>query len=199
MKGKEKCKALKEIRKQIAENNDIEYVVEECKHKGDCKGTCPKCEAELRYLEKELVKKQKVGQKLAVLGVSMGIAASFSGCDFDDAMEVITYPGVKVIETISGVLPGGTNQVDGDMGYVEPLGGEDTIDPGYFELEGEPTIDPDYIDPIEYTIDGEEEICPIDDDFELEGDVAFDPEADYTPDSEIELDFEEEIIDIETE
>ena len=32
MKGKEKCKALKEIRKQIAENNNIEYVVSECKH-----------------------------------------------------------------------------------------------------------------------------------------------------------------------
>ena len=54
MKGKEKCKALKEIRKQIAENNNIEYVVSECKHKGECKGTCPKCEAEVRYLEKEL-------------------------------------------------------------------------------------------------------------------------------------------------
>ena len=35
MQGKEKCKALKEIRKQIAENNDIKYVVDECKHKGD--------------------------------------------------------------------------------------------------------------------------------------------------------------------
>lgn len=54
MRGKEKCKALKEIRKQIAEKNDIEFAVSECTHKGDCKGTCPKCEAELRYLERQL-------------------------------------------------------------------------------------------------------------------------------------------------
>ncbi|MCR4687839.1 MAG: hypothetical protein K5659_09735, partial [Lachnospiraceae bacterium] len=76
MKGKEKCKALKEIRKQIAENNNIEYVVSECKHKGECKGTCPKCEAEVRYLEKELEKRRSLGQKVAIAGVSMGIAAS---------------------------------------------------------------------------------------------------------------------------
>ena len=50
-KGKKTCKILKEIRRQIAEANDIEYVVEECQYKGDCLGTCPKCEAEVRYLE----------------------------------------------------------------------------------------------------------------------------------------------------
>ena len=47
--GKRTCKILKEIRRQIAEANDIEYVVEECQYKGDCLGTCPKCEAEVRY------------------------------------------------------------------------------------------------------------------------------------------------------
>lgn len=47
-KGKRTCKILKEIRRQIAEANDIEYVVEECQYKGDCLGTCPKCEAEVR-------------------------------------------------------------------------------------------------------------------------------------------------------
>ena len=59
--GKEKCKALKQIRKQIADNNDIKYAVEECKHKGNCKGTCPKCEAEVRYLERELEKRINTG------------------------------------------------------------------------------------------------------------------------------------------
>ena len=42
--GKEKCRILKEIRAEIARANDIEWVVSECKHKGNCKGTCPKCE-----------------------------------------------------------------------------------------------------------------------------------------------------------
>ena len=43
--GKQTCKILKEIRKQIAEKNDIAFVTEECRHKGDCAGTCPACEA----------------------------------------------------------------------------------------------------------------------------------------------------------
>ena len=74
MKGKEKCKALKEIRKKIADENDIPYVVEECSHKGECKGTCPKCEAELRYLERELERKEKIGKKLAVVGLVAAVA-----------------------------------------------------------------------------------------------------------------------------
>ena len=40
-KGKRTCKILKEIRKQIAQNNDIEFITSECKHQGDCLGTCP--------------------------------------------------------------------------------------------------------------------------------------------------------------
>ena len=40
-RGKQVCKILKDIRKQIAEENDIEFITSECKHKGDCAGTCP--------------------------------------------------------------------------------------------------------------------------------------------------------------
>lgn len=46
-RGKQTCKILKEIRRQIAEANDIEFVTSECRYKGDCLGTCPKCEAEV--------------------------------------------------------------------------------------------------------------------------------------------------------
>ena len=86
MIGKEKCKALKEIRAKIAEENDIEYVVSECKHKGDCKGTCPKCEAELVYLEKELAKRRSLGKKVYVTGLAVGMAATMSGCVVKDAI-----------------------------------------------------------------------------------------------------------------
>ena len=41
-KGKRTCKILKEIRAQIAAENDIAFVTSECKHQGDCAGTCPK-------------------------------------------------------------------------------------------------------------------------------------------------------------
>ena len=72
-KGKQTCKILKEIRKQIAEENDIELVISECTYQGDCKGTCPKCEAEVRYLERELEKRQRMGKAAVVAGLSVGL------------------------------------------------------------------------------------------------------------------------------
>ncbi len=75
-KGKQTCKILKEIRKQIAAENDIELVVSECTYQGDCLGTCPKCEAEVRYLERELEKRQRMGKAAMVAGLSVGLLAS---------------------------------------------------------------------------------------------------------------------------
>lgn len=73
MSGKNKCKILKEIRQKIAEENDIELVTSECKYQGECSGTCPKCEEELRYLEKELKKRQMLGKGIAVAGVAAAL------------------------------------------------------------------------------------------------------------------------------
>ena len=72
-KGKQTCKILKEIRKQIAVENDIKLVIEECTYQGDCLGTCPKCEAEVRYLERELEKRQRMGKAAVVAGLSVGL------------------------------------------------------------------------------------------------------------------------------
>ena len=86
MNGKSKCKILKQIRQQIAAENDISYVVSECKHQGDCLGTCPKCEAEVRYLEEELHKKQLMCKKVAVAGVAAAIMLGTAGCDLIDIL-----------------------------------------------------------------------------------------------------------------
>ena len=75
-RGKQTCKILKEIRKQIAAENDIDLVVSECTYQGDCLGTCPKCEAEVRYLERELEKRQRMGKAAMVAGLSVGLLAS---------------------------------------------------------------------------------------------------------------------------
>lgn len=80
-KGKQTCKILKEIRKQIAAENDIEFVTSECTHKGDCRGTCPKCEAEVRYLERELEKRQRMGKAAIFAGMSLGTLFAATGCD----------------------------------------------------------------------------------------------------------------------
>lgn len=52
--GKEKCEILKRIRKDVAERYGLDYTPSECTHKGDCSGTCPKCDSELQELQREL-------------------------------------------------------------------------------------------------------------------------------------------------
>lgn len=100
MFGKEKCKYLREIRKKIALENDIALVTSECTFKGECKGTCPKCEAEVRYLEQELDKRKKLGKIVSIAG--------------------LTIAGVA-----SGSLLASCSEVDGDMDY-NPFG-EDNL------------------------------------------------------------------------
>ncbi|MCR4649743.1 MAG: hypothetical protein K5776_11770 [Lachnospiraceae bacterium] len=121
MNGKEKCKALKEIRRKIAENNDIYYAVEECQHKGDCKGTCPKCEAELRYLERELERRAALGKAVAFAGISLGVVSTFAAC---------TGVGINPVNHIDGGMSGPVDYA-GDIQPVEPeyiIDGDVSID-----------------------------------------------------------------------
>lgn len=73
-RGKQTCKILKEIRRQIAKANDIEYITAECQYYGDCLGTCPKCEAEVRYLEEQLVQRKATGKAIVLFGVTTMMA-----------------------------------------------------------------------------------------------------------------------------
>ncbi|MBR5655546.1 MAG: energy transducer TonB [Prevotella sp.] len=71
-KGKSTCKTLKDIRKRIAQANDIVYEPHECRYEGPCLGTCPACEAEVRYLENQLSRRRMLGRAISLLGVSAG-------------------------------------------------------------------------------------------------------------------------------
>ena len=75
-KGKSTCKLLKSIRQQIADANGISYQPKECHHKGDCAGTCPACEEEIRYLERELKARKGNGFGMKVAGIAAGICAT---------------------------------------------------------------------------------------------------------------------------
>ena len=75
-KGKSTCKLLKDIRQQIADANGISYRPIECHHKGDCAGTCPACEEEIRYLERELKARKGNGFGMEVAGIAAGICAT---------------------------------------------------------------------------------------------------------------------------
>ena len=76
VKGKSTCKLLKDIRQQIADENGISYQPKECHHKGDCAGTCPACEEEIRYLERELKARKGNGFGMKVAGIAAGICAT---------------------------------------------------------------------------------------------------------------------------
>ena len=93
MTGKEKCRMLKQLRKKIAEENGIEYEVENCKFKGNCKGTCPKCEADLKDLTERIALK-RVRQGLTGLGVG-SLALGLMGCTNVDGKGAIVDSPVE--------------------------------------------------------------------------------------------------------
>lgn len=64
--GKKICKALKNIRSLVAQANDIPLQIEECTYEGHCTGTCPKCEAEARFLEEALQQRRDKGLPIRV-------------------------------------------------------------------------------------------------------------------------------------
>lgn len=121
MKGKEKCRMLKQIRKKIADANDIPYVVEECPHQGECRGTCPKCEAELRKMEQELSLRRRIGKGVAVVGVAAGVMASTTACNAGDVVDFIEDAVMTITNQrqIDGVVPA---PLTGDVAY--PTEGE---------------------------------------------------------------------------
>lgn len=74
-RGRYICNTLKAIRKQIADANGIDYSLEECHFNGECKGTCPKCEQDVRDLEHELRRRQTAGKAIKVAGIAAGLVA----------------------------------------------------------------------------------------------------------------------------
>ena len=74
--GRNICNQLKEVRKRIAEENGIPLEIEECTYKGECRGTCPRCEAEVRYLENALADRLRLGKVATVAGLALSLAAT---------------------------------------------------------------------------------------------------------------------------
>ena len=59
--GKEKCRLLRELRRDVAESFDIYIEGQdiECNYDGTCKGHCLKCDAEVEYINQKLEEKAK--------------------------------------------------------------------------------------------------------------------------------------------
>ena len=85
MRGKETCRTLKEIRAEIARQNGIPWETEECTFEGECRGACPRCEAETRQLEEALAKRRR---RVTLRGIAAGFVSALKrrrGADDEDA------------------------------------------------------------------------------------------------------------------
>ena len=128
-RGKHICRILKEIRRQIAEANGIEFATSECRYKGDCRGTCPKCEAEVRYLEQQLRVRSLAGKAIALAGISAASLAMLmpmtSQAQTSQGPQNILKGSIPVmVDTIAvrGIVLSGDTLPDGNISK-EPLVG----------------------------------------------------------------------------
>ena len=76
--GKKICETLKAIRSDIASANEIDYTPTPCNHEGDCDGTCPACESEMRWIERQLRVRQALGKAVTIASVSMALSLGAS-------------------------------------------------------------------------------------------------------------------------
>jgi len=112
--GKKVCTTLKQVRKKIAEANDIPYEQTECSHQGDCLGTCPKCESELRYLNDQLAIRRASGRAISLVGLSLGVSALFGAIELAQA-QVIRHDSIDV-----RIVPPMSDSIAVDGEYEEP-------------------------------------------------------------------------------
>lgn len=125
MNGKSKCKILKEIRKRIAEENDIAYLTSECQYQGECSGTCPKCEAEVRYLEAELNKRMNLGKAIAIAGIAAALVVGSAGCADTKSSEVSTTLPISGDESTDETTLPYEDELDGEpVSLTEVLMGD---------------------------------------------------------------------------
>ncbi|MDO5859116.1 hypothetical protein [Methanobrevibacter sp.] len=98
MKGRDKCDLLKEVRQTIADENNIEYISEECTFEGDCTGTCPKCESELDYLTHEILKKQQSGEKVNIKNIFKLDVAKEKVTNLFNSDEIVELDGTPALD-----------------------------------------------------------------------------------------------------
>ena len=103
--GKEICRELKELRQRIAEENSIPLKMEECTFKGECDGTCPRCDAEVNYLETALADRLRLGKAAMVAGLSLGLAATAMDANCQTLSLSAEPPVVKeIVQQADGIV-----------------------------------------------------------------------------------------------
>ena len=87
-RGKEICEFLKRIRKDVADKYGLEYTPEECQYQGECSGTCPKCEAEIKDLQRQLEARGIMDIKISDIKVELP--------EFEEEISITTKDGEEI-------------------------------------------------------------------------------------------------------
>ena len=118
-KGHNICDTLKAIRKQIADANGIDYSPEECHFTGECKGTCPKCEQDVRDLEYELHLRQMAGKAIKVAGIAAGLVA-MTACSDGKVQRISSDATKSELNIVKEEVPKpGDRQLEGDISFSD--------------------------------------------------------------------------------
>ncbi len=122
MLGKKKCKILKEIRRRVAEENDIPYVTSQCNFQGACKGTCPKCEQELRDLEQQLERRQRLGKVVSVSALTASLLVSATGCPANEpARKTVSEQNTTLQTEASTEMTETADMLKGELTVGDPV------------------------------------------------------------------------------
>lgn len=144
--GKKICNQLKDIRRDIAKQNGIALDIPECTYQGECSGSCPRCDAELQYLEREITNRSKLGKVAAMAGMAVGLTAGGQAVTAQDIKDQLRGDVPNVIRIFDSCLVVGTlhdiNNGDAIVRAVVSLfkDGKEVIsvltnENGYFELK----------------------------------------------------------------
>ena len=103
-RGKKICRELKKIRRRIADENGIKLDIPECTFEGECRGTCPRCEWEVKYLEQSLFERLKLGKIATISGLALGLTACGGGGIGPDIQVVGDVPNQDTENVVSETI-----------------------------------------------------------------------------------------------
>lgn len=148
-KGKRTCNVLKAVRLQIAKANEIKFEPHECHHEGPCAGTCPACEAEVKYLEQQLVMRRMLGKAVVLTGIAASMTSLTAcgqnklpnGCENDttitepelagdvaDVDGMMEEPESEVEEVVRGKMPA-------PVDTIRPINNDEKVLTGVVEYQ----------------------------------------------------------------
>ena len=145
-KGKRTCNVLKAVRLQIAKANEIKYEPHECHHEGPCAGTCPACEAEVKYLEQQLVMRRMLGKAVVLTGIAASMTSLTAcgqnkvpkGCENDSTITELAgdvavdgymeEPEPEVEEAVMGKMPA-------PVDTIRPINNDEKVLTGVVEYQ----------------------------------------------------------------